>query len=76
MLKTFTITSLAIAMSVGLADAKGRHVAAPKPVLMSCNSEQPSTAPCACGPSKTVCQKNQFCHSIGQVAGQRGMCSW
>ena len=76
MLKTFTIAFLAIAMSVGLADARGRHVAKPKPPAMSCNAEQPSPAPCACGPAKTVCQKDQFCHSIGQVVGQPGICSW
>ena len=74
MLKTFAIACLAIAMSVGLADARGRHVA--KPPAMSCNAEQPSSAPCACGPAKTVCQKDQFCHSIGQAVGQRGICSW
>src|SRR5689334_20452381 len=72
MLKTLVISFLAIAMSVGFADARGRHVAKPKPPAMSCNAEQPSSAPCACGPSKTVCQKGQFCHSIGQVVGQPG----
>ncbi len=73
---TFAIAFLAIAMSVGSADAKGRHVATAKPALQSCNAEQPSSAPCACGPAKTVCQKNQFCHSIGQAVGQPSICSW
>jgi hypothetical protein len=78
MLKTFAIAFLAIAMSVALADARGRTVVhrAAAPPAMSCNAEQPSPAPCACGPSKTVCQKDQFCHSIGQVVGQPGICSW
>jgi hypothetical protein len=56
MLKTFTVAFLAIAMSVGLADAKGRHVAKQTtPPAMSCNAEQPAADTCACGPAKTVC---------------------
>jgi hypothetical protein len=75
MLKTLAISCLAIAMSVSLADAKGRHVIKPKPPALSCNAEQPSDGPCACGPAKTVCQKGQFCHSIGQAIGQISTCS-
>ena len=76
MLKTFAIAFLAIAMSVGLADAKGRHAAKPKPPALSCQAEQPSSAPCACGPEKIVCQKNQFCHSLGQAVRARSVCSY
>jgi hypothetical protein len=55
MLKTFAVALLATAMSVGLADAKGRPMAKQKPPAMSCNAEQPATDTCACGPAKTVC---------------------
>jgi hypothetical protein len=61
MLKTFAIAVLAMAMSVGLADAKGRP-AAKQPPKMSCNAEQPASDTCACGPAKNVCQKGMFCH--------------
>src|SRR5262249_19563920 len=57
-------------------DAKGRHVAKPKPPAMTCNAEQPSSGPCACGPEKIVCQKDQFCHSMGQAVGARSVCSY
>ena len=63
MLKTFAVALLATAMSVGVADAKGRPMAKQKAPAMSCNAEQPATDTCACGPAKTVCQKGMFCHS-------------
>jgi hypothetical protein len=64
MLKTFAVALLAIAMSAGLAQAKGhRHMAKPK-ALASCQTELQTKATCACGPAKTSCQKGMWCHAF------------
>ena len=60
MLRTFAVALLAIAMSVGLAQAKvHKH-------MPGCIMGQPATAPCLCGVSFTrqpvLCQKGQWCH--------------
>ena len=65
MLKTCAVTMLAIAMSAGLADAKGRqHKAAPKVSLAYCENNRQTTANCACGPAKMACRKGAYCHSF------------
>jgi len=62
MLRTFAVALLAIAMSVGLAQAKvHKH-------MPGCIMGQPATATCLCGVSFTftrqpvLCQKGQWCH--------------
>jgi hypothetical protein len=68
MLRIFAVTTLAIAMSVGLADAKGhKHKAAPKASLAYCQTDQQAKADCACGPAKTPCQKGMWCHAFASV---------
>lgn len=59
MLKTFAIALVAIAMSVGLAEAKGA-----KKVTPTCTPELQATAKCACGPAKMMCKKGQWCHAF------------
>jgi len=62
MLRTLAVALLATAMSVGLADAKG---AKPKPkALPYCQTEQQAKDTCACGPTKTACQKGMWCHAF------------
>jgi len=63
MLKTFAIASLAIAMSVGLAEAKGAKTVA------TCQTEVQATAICACGPAKAMCKKGQWCHAFANACG-------
>jgi hypothetical protein len=74
MLKTFTVSLLSIAMSVGVAQAKG-HMH--KPMMMSaCIEGQQATAICACGTPATpgarptVCQKGQWCRSAMHACTQ------
>ena len=59
MLRIFAVALLAIAMSVGLAQAKmHKH-------MPGCIMGQPATATCLCGVSVTrqpvLCQKGQWC---------------
>jgi hypothetical protein len=64
MLKTCAIALLAIAMSVGLAQAKG-HKAPP-----GCQTEMLAAATCACGPAKALCHKGQWCHAFTNACTQ------
>ena len=61
MLRTFAVALLAIAMSVGLAEAKGSRQRTPM-----CAVGQQATATCLCGVGWTgqsvLCQKGQWCH--------------
>ena len=61
MLKTFAVALLAIAMSVGWAQAKGR-----KHTIPGCPVWQQAAATCACGTAANgrplLCQKGQWCH--------------
>ena len=61
MLKTGAVVLLAIAMSVGLAQAKGH-----KHTIPGCAVGQPAAATCACGTAANgkplLCQKGQWCH--------------
>jgi hypothetical protein len=61
MLRNFAIALLAIAMSVGLAQAKG-----PRQRIPMCAEGQPATATCLCGVAvggqPVLCQKGQWCH--------------
>jgi hypothetical protein len=61
MLRTFAVALLAIAMSVGLAQAKGHRQRTPL-----CAVNQQATATCLCGVALTgqpvLCQKGQWCH--------------
>jgi hypothetical protein len=61
MLRTFAVALLAIAMSVGLAQAKGH-----KHTIPNCIVGQQATATCHCGVTLTnqpvLCQKGQWCH--------------
>ena len=73
-LKTFSVAILAIAMSVGVAQAKG-HMH--KQMMMSaCIDGQQASATCACGTAAapgarpTVCQKGQWCHSVAHACTQ------
>jgi len=61
MLRIFTVSVLALSMSVGLAEAKGR--ANPK-ALSPCQTEQQTKATCACGPAKTACAAGAYCHAF------------
>jgi hypothetical protein len=65
MLKTYAVALFAIAMSVGLAEAKG-HMAKPK-TLPYCQNEQQTKDTCACGPAKTVCPKGMWCHAFAST---------
>jgi hypothetical protein len=67
MLKTFGLALLAIAMSVGLAQAAatfslGMH----KHTISGCTVGQQAAAACACGTAASgkplLCQKGQWCH--------------
>jgi hypothetical protein len=61
MLKTGAVVLLAIAMSVGLAQAKGH-----KRTIAGCAVGQPAAATCACGTAANgkplLCPKGQWCH--------------
>lgn len=61
MVRTFAVALLAIAMSVGLAHAKGHRQRTP-----FCAEGQPATATCLCGVAligqPVLCQKGQWCH--------------
>jgi hypothetical protein len=61
MLKTFVVALLAIAMSVGLAQAKGH-----KHTIAGCAVGQQAAGTCACGTAANgrplLCQKGQWCH--------------
>jgi hypothetical protein len=61
MLKTFAVALLAIAMSVGWAQAKGH-----KHTIPGCPAWQQAAATCACGTAfngrPLLCQKGQWCH--------------
>ena len=61
MLRTFAVALLAIAKSVGLAQAKGHRQRTPL-----CALNQQATATCLCGVALTgqpvLCQKGQLCH--------------
>jgi hypothetical protein len=56
MLKSFILAFLVIAMSVCLAEARGRPI--PKQTTLAyCETDQPLKATCACGPAKSGAQK-------------------
>jgi hypothetical protein len=61
MLKTLAIALLAIAMSVGLAQAKW-----PRQRIPMCTEGQQAIAKCLCGTGvgghPVLCQKGQWCH--------------
>jgi hypothetical protein len=63
MLKTCAVALLAIAMSVGLAEAKGKGRMHQIP---GCTAGQQAAATCACGTAANgrplLCQKGQWCH--------------
>ena len=67
MLKTFAVTLLAIAMSVGWAHATHRY----KPMMATCVEGQQATARCLCGTgvgaARAICEKGQWCHSFAHV---------
>jgi hypothetical protein len=68
MLKTFAVVLFAMAISVGLAQAKGhKHVPA-------CAEGKQATATCACSQARggglMLCKKGQWCHSWGIPACQ------
>ena len=70
MLKPCAVALLAITMSVGLAEAKGR-----KHVIPGCAVGQQAAATCACGTAANgrplLCQKGQWCHyPIAKVCTQ------
>jgi len=62
MLKTFAVALFAMAMSVGLAQAKGQ-----KHRMPACSEGKQATVTCACGEARggqlVTCQKGQWCHS-------------
>jgi hypothetical protein len=63
MLKTFAVALLAIAMSAGLAQAKGMgHMHK----IPGCALGQPAAATCACGMTAKhrplLCHKGKWCH--------------
>ncbi len=67
MLKTFSVALLAIAMSVGLAQASMVHRnMARAHVIPGCAMGQPAHATCACGTAANhhplICHKGQWCH--------------
>jgi hypothetical protein len=59
MLRTFGVALFAVAMSVGLAQAKGQRTP-------MCAEGKQATATCLCGVGSTrqavLCQKGQWCH--------------
>ena len=55
MLKAFSVALFAIAMSVGLAQAKYK--------VPTCAEGQQATASCTCGLAKTPCPKGHWCHA-------------
>jgi hypothetical protein len=63
MLKACAVALLAIAMSVGLAEAKGKGRMHQIP---GCTVGQQAAATCACGTAANgrplLCQKGQWCH--------------
>jgi len=63
MMKTFAVVLLALAMSVGFAQAK-MH----KHKIPACAEGQQAAATCACGPAMgghwLLCKKGQWCHSF------------
>jgi hypothetical protein len=72
MLKTFTVALLAVAMSVGVAQAKShKHM-----MMSACIEGQQAIAICACGTAAapgarpTVCQKGRWCHSAMNACTQ------
>lgn len=68
MLRTFAVALLAIAMSAGMADAKGhKQKAPPKASLAYCQTDQEAKANCACGPSKMPCGKGMWCHAFSST---------
>ncbi len=66
-MKTFAIALLAIAMSVGVAQAKGmKH----KHMIPACAEGQQAAATCACGTADghpMLCHKGQWCHSFAHA---------
>jgi hypothetical protein len=64
MLRTFAVALLATAMSVALADAKGRKAPPPKASLAPCATEQQVKTICACGPAKIACPAGAYCHAF------------
>lgn len=61
MVKSFAVALLALAMSVGLAQAKHMH----RHVIPGCTPGHPSAAKCACGTAMghpLLCQPGQWCH--------------
>jgi hypothetical protein len=59
MLRIFAVAVLATAMSVGLAEAKGKPKA-----LSPCQTELQTKATCACGPAKIACPAGAYCHAF------------
>ena len=61
MLKTCAVVLFAMAMSPGLAQARGH-----KHTIPGCAVGQPASATCACGKAANgrplLCQKGQWCH--------------
>jgi hypothetical protein len=68
MLKIFAVAFLAIATSVGSAQAFGMlrhgHKLLGAHPLTWCENNRQAAATCACGPAKTVCPKGMWCHSF------------
>ena len=66
MLKTFAVVLLALAMSVGFAQAKMHKIPA-------CAEGRQATATCACGPAVgghwLLCKKGQWCHAFMHACG-------
>jgi len=62
MLRIVVLDLLAIAMSIGFAEAKG-HMAK-QASLPYCQTEQQTKAPCGCGPGKMLCPKGMWCHAF------------
>ncbi len=65
MLRTFAFALLAIAMSVGVADAKR--------MVTNCADGQQATKTCLCGSGgmgkPVTCKKGQWCHSSSHMCG-------
>jgi hypothetical protein len=68
MSKKFAIAVLAIAMSVGFAQAK---MAMHKPMHLGACADGQVGAKCVCGSGKThaICKKGQWCHSYNGTCG-------
>jgi hypothetical protein len=66
MLKTYSVVLLALAMSIGVAQA--RHVRGHRlmHVIPACAVGQPAAAKCACGTAANhhplICHPGQWCH--------------